>query len=107
MAPLANGARAILDTEDGRWALVSTSVTALVAGSIAWLAAGAIPHSSPYQLTPLARDRSLLPYQVFMRLASEGQRRQGQLCLDRPGSGINARPCRNRGERHRRRSTMR
>ena len=36
-------ASAALSTTDGRWAMVSTSITALVAGSMAWLAASAMP----------------------------------------------------------------
>jgi murein DD-endopeptidase MepM/ murein hydrolase activator NlpD len=57
-----------LSTTDGRWALVSTSVTALVAGSIAWLAAGTMPPGT--QQMGGRADRSLMPYQLFMRLAS-------------------------------------
>ncbi len=59
-------AAAIFATADARWALVSTSVTALVAGSIAWLAAGTIPPNSIHQAS---RDRSLMPYELFLRLA--------------------------------------
>ena len=33
----------VLSSPDGRWAIVSSSVTALVAGSVAWLAAGTMP----------------------------------------------------------------
>jgi murein DD-endopeptidase MepM/ murein hydrolase activator NlpD len=57
---------AIFSTPDARWALVSTSVTALVAGSIAWLAAGTIPPNSVHQAS---RDHSLMPYELFLRLA--------------------------------------
>ncbi|HTO39325.1 MAG TPA: hypothetical protein VL026_00005, partial [Rhizomicrobium sp.] len=39
----AGGAVAALASPDARWALVSTSVTAIVAGAVAWLAAGAMP----------------------------------------------------------------
>ncbi len=57
-------AAAVLSSPDGRWALVSTSMTALIAGSIAWLAAGTMPVSqSP------SRARSLMPYELFLRLA--------------------------------------
>ena len=59
-------AGAVLSTTDGRWALVSTSVTALVAGSIAWLAAGTMPANGVRQPS---RDRALMPYELFMRLA--------------------------------------
>ena len=67
----ANAAAAILNTNDGRWALVSTSVTALVAGSITWLASGLMPPNSAGSV----RDRSMIPYQLFMKLA--GHNAQG------------------------------
>ena len=38
-----NAATAALSTTYGRWALVSTTITGLVAGSMAWLAASAMP----------------------------------------------------------------
>jgi murein DD-endopeptidase MepM/ murein hydrolase activator NlpD len=60
----ANRTARTLNTNDGRWALVSTSVTALIAGSIAWLATGLMPPNS----TGAVRDRSLVPYQLFMKL---------------------------------------
>ena len=41
------GASAALATTDGRWALVSTSMTALVAGAIAWMAMGVVPLDRP------------------------------------------------------------
>jgi murein DD-endopeptidase MepM/ murein hydrolase activator NlpD len=51
---------------DGRWALVSTSVTALIAGTITWIAAGAA--------TPTNFDtghaRLLMPYTLFQRLSA-------------------------------------
>ncbi len=62
----------IFEGEDARWALVSTSVTALVAGSVAWLAAGTIPQTAP-AYNNAQNDRSLLPYQVFMRLTAQDQ----------------------------------
>ena len=66
-----NGAGAALATTDGRWALVSTSLTALVAGAIAWMAAGMMPVTRPM----VAPGRSSLPYALFMKLvrASEPQ----------------------------------
>ena len=70
--PSKQGAAALFDSTDGRWAVVSTSVTVLVAGAVAWLAAGAIPQPASYGQSAGA-DRSLLPYQVFMRLASQGK----------------------------------
>jgi murein DD-endopeptidase MepM/ murein hydrolase activator NlpD len=61
-----DAAAQILSSPDGRWALVSTSVTALIAGSVAWLAAGLSPGPSGYSI---ARDRALMPYQLFLKLA--------------------------------------
>ena len=62
---------ALIESTDSRWAFVSTSVTFFVAGSIAWLAAGTAPPSAPHWYRA-ASDRSLLPYQLFTRLASKG-----------------------------------
>ena len=62
---------AVFSTTDGRWAAVSTMATVLVAGSIAWLAAGTMPHSAN-QTTLAERNRSLMPYDLFLRLASQG-----------------------------------
>ena len=59
-----NGATAALATTDGRWALVSTSMTALVAGAIAWMAVGTMPVTRPM----VAPGRSSLPYALFMKL---------------------------------------
>ena len=42
-----NGASAVLATTDGRWTLVSTSLTALVAGAITWMAVGMMPVTRP------------------------------------------------------------
>ncbi|HKU54998.1 MAG TPA: hypothetical protein VJP60_06510, partial [Rhizomicrobium sp.] len=66
-----DGAGAALATTDGRWALVSTSMTALVAGAIAWMAMGMMPVDRPM----VAPGRSFLPYALFMKLirASEPQ----------------------------------
>ena len=58
---------AALASNDGRWALVSTSLTALIAGTIAWLAIGTLPPSSGFGATHPARN--LLPYQLFQQLA--------------------------------------
>ena len=55
-----------LASNDGRWAVVSTSVTALIAGSIAWLGAGLMPDSRGYMHH---HDRSMMPYQLFLKLA--------------------------------------
>ncbi|HEY7978816.1 MAG TPA: M23 family metallopeptidase [Rhizomicrobium sp.] len=63
-----SAAASVLSSTDGRWALVSTSVTALIAGSIAWLAAGTIPLDG---MSRPSRERSLMPYELFMRLARQ------------------------------------
>ncbi|HVV28391.1 MAG TPA: M23 family metallopeptidase [Rhizomicrobium sp.] len=67
--PRRSGARTA--TADGRWAAVSVTLTALVAGAIAWMAAGTLPVSRPM----VAPGRSSLPYALFMKLvrASEPQ----------------------------------
>ncbi|MGA9794107.1 MAG: M23 family metallopeptidase [Rhizomicrobium sp.] len=65
----AQNTAAALSTTDGRWAVVSTSVTALIAGSIAWLAAGTIPPTSGHY--GQYRDHALMPYELFMRLAAQ------------------------------------
>src|SRR5476651_1378997 len=59
-----NGAGAALATTDGRWALVSTSLTAMVAGALAWMAVGMMPVSRPM----VSPGRSSLPYALFMKL---------------------------------------
>ncbi len=66
----ASGAAATLASPDARWALVSTSVTAMVAGAVAWLAAGAVP---PGLSRDTSRDRALMPYQLFLQLAKSGE----------------------------------
>jgi len=56
---------------DMRWAAVSTGLTALVAGAIAWMAVGTLPVSRPM----VSPGRSALPYALFAKLirASEPQ----------------------------------
>ncbi|MFL6689087.1 MAG: M23 family metallopeptidase [Alphaproteobacteria bacterium] len=61
-----DAASQVLASSDGRWALVSTSVTALIAGSIAWLAAGLMPDSNRYAS---GHERRLMPYELFLKLA--------------------------------------
>ena len=66
---LVRSAAESLSSTDGRWALVSTSVTALIAGSIAWLAAGtAIPTGGSYEQP---RSRLLMPYELFQHLVAQ------------------------------------
>jgi murein DD-endopeptidase MepM/ murein hydrolase activator NlpD len=63
----AQGAATALATTDGRWALVSTSLTAMIAGSIAWLAIGTMPPMKPHGLSSHSQT-TFLPYQLFQRL---------------------------------------
>ena len=64
-----NAATSSLATSDGRWALVSTSITGLVAGSMVWLAAGAMP---PLHTRTQAASTTFLPYRLFSQLADAG-----------------------------------
>ncbi len=61
-------AATVLATTDGRWALVSTSLTALIAGTIAWLAMATVPPSGDYASNSM-QTHSLLPYQLFQQLS--------------------------------------
>jgi len=63
----AHGAATALGTTDGRWALVSTSLTAMIAGSIAWLAIGTMPPMKPHGLAAHSQT-TFLPYQLFQKL---------------------------------------
>jgi murein DD-endopeptidase MepM/ murein hydrolase activator NlpD len=81
------GAASALATTDGRWAIVSTSVTALVAGAIAWLAMGTMPPVSSHGFGTQA-DRSLMPYQLFLRLASQGKPANADYASFAPVGGI-------------------
>ncbi|MBS0471931.1 MAG: peptidoglycan DD-metalloendopeptidase family protein [Proteobacteria bacterium] len=56
-----------LATTDGRWALVSTTITGLVAGTMAWLAATAMPPLHPKTQEATA---TFLPYRLFSELVS-------------------------------------
>lgn len=62
--PRPTGSQSVLTTTDGRWALVSTSLTALVAGAIAWMAVGMMAVTRPM----VAPGRAALPYALFMKL---------------------------------------
>ncbi len=73
----AQNAASALGSADGRWALVSTSVTALIAGSIAWLATGIMPPATSRGFEA-GRNPSLLPYELFMRLSSHEKAGQAQ-----------------------------
>ena len=64
-----NAATAALSTTDGRWALVSTTITGLVAGSMAWLAASAMP---PLHVKTQQASTTFLPYRLFSDLVQAG-----------------------------------
>jgi len=68
----AQNAASALNSTDGRWAVVSSSVTALIAGSVAWLAAGTMPPLTSHGFEA-GRNPSLLPYELFMRLSAKAQ----------------------------------
>ena len=55
-------------SQDGRWSFVSTSMTAVVAGSVAWLAMAAAPPASPKSYEP-RREQAALPYDLLIRLS--------------------------------------
>jgi murein DD-endopeptidase MepM/ murein hydrolase activator NlpD len=68
----AQNAASALSSKDGRWAVVSTSVTALIAGTVAWLAAATMPPATSHGFEA-GRNPSLLPYELFVRLSSKVQ----------------------------------
>ncbi|MBU6298837.1 MAG: M23 family metallopeptidase [Alphaproteobacteria bacterium] len=53
-------------TTDGRWALVSTSLTAVIAGSIAWLSLSTMPPANSIGFD--TANHQLLPYRLFQDL---------------------------------------
>lgn len=62
----AHEAAAALSSTEGRWAVLTTSLTAVIAGSIAWLAVGTMPPVGAHMGT--SHSRTLLPYQLFQKL---------------------------------------
>jgi murein DD-endopeptidase MepM/ murein hydrolase activator NlpD len=84
-----DSAGAVMATTDGRWALVSTSLTAMVAGSIAWLAVGMLSVSHPM----VAPGRASLPYALFTKLmrASEPQTVADNADNANPNPGVESR----------------
>src|ERR1700733_11428448 len=60
-----------LATTDGRWALVSSSLTILVAGAIGWMAMGTLP-----QAPAVRPNHTALPYELFLRLVQAGGAQQ-------------------------------
>ena len=63
----ARAAASALSSTDGRWALLSTSLTAMIAGSIAWLAVGTMPPINA-QGFGVGHETTFLPYELFQRL---------------------------------------
>jgi len=61
-------ARAALVTTDGRWAAVSTGMTALVAGAVTWMAIGTLPMTAP----SVSATHIPLTYELFLRLLKVG-----------------------------------
>jgi murein DD-endopeptidase MepM/ murein hydrolase activator NlpD len=63
------GSRAgsVLSGTDNRWALVSTSLSALIVGSIAWLALNTMPNTSVQ-----SASSNFLPYRIFQQLTQSG-----------------------------------
>jgi murein DD-endopeptidase MepM/ murein hydrolase activator NlpD len=57
-----------LGTPDGRWMMVSTSLTASVAFATTWLALGATPASTARAYEP-KRQQAALPYELLLRLS--------------------------------------
>jgi murein DD-endopeptidase MepM/ murein hydrolase activator NlpD len=82
-----DGASAVMATPERRWALVSTSLTAMVAGAIGWMALGTLPVSHPM----VAPGRSSLPYALFMKLIRAGEA-SGQNQSALPDNSDNANP---------------
>src|SRR5579863_8589798 len=58
-----------LATTDGRWALVSTSLSLLVAGAVTWMAVGTLPVTGPLVGAP---SRTPIAYELFMKLVRAG-----------------------------------
>ena len=61
-------ARTALATTDGRWATVSTGMTATVAIVIAWMAVGTLPMTNP----SVSATHIPLTYELFLRLLKVG-----------------------------------
>ena len=69
----ASGAESALNG-DSRWTLVSTSISALIVGSIAWLAMGTMP--SVTSVSGDSASRGFLPYRLFQELTQSGSSAQ-------------------------------
>ncbi len=94
---MASAIESVFDSPDGRWAVVSTSVTGSVAIAIAWLAIAAAPPGEAGAYEP-HRTEAALPYSVLASLpggrqlpgiASEDYRLAG--IMGTTGSGFSSR----------------
>ncbi|MEI9930514.1 MAG: M23 family metallopeptidase [Rhizomicrobium sp.] len=65
----ARAAAVSLSSTDGRWALLTTTLTGAIAGSIAMMAVGTMPPMHAHGFGT-GHQASLLPYQLFQKLAS-------------------------------------
>ena len=81
------GFRGSLKSEDARWALVSASVTALIAGTVAWLGVSTLPQTANY-VDQSRTARSLIPYPVFMHMASMADIKSTAFASFGPSSAI-------------------
>lgn len=57
-------------SNDNRWTVLSTSISALIVGSIAWLAVGTMPPVSGSSVENA--NRGFLPYRLFQQLTQSG-----------------------------------
>ncbi len=64
---VASSVKNVFDSPDGRWAVVSTAITASVAVTIVWLALAAAPPSEAATYEP-RRTEAALPYDILARL---------------------------------------
>jgi murein DD-endopeptidase MepM/ murein hydrolase activator NlpD len=60
-----------MNSADGRWTLVSTTMTASVALAVTWLSLAATPASTARAYEP-KREQAALPYDLLLRLAGLG-----------------------------------
>src|SRR4029078_6232523 len=65
---LTKAGKRVLGSPDGRWMLVSTSMTASVAVAVTWLSLAAVPASTSRAYEP-RREQAALPYDLLLRLA--------------------------------------
>ncbi len=75
----ARAAASALSSPEGRWALLSTSLTAMIAGSIAWLAVGTMPPLKAHGFGGRAREN--VSALRFVPASGAIRRWHGQ-CLD-------------------------